>query len=137
MGIFGKPWAYGVLLILVFAILGELLMLFDDYVFHRIGVSRDLVLTVVWLLPAAATYVATRYSPTHKLAAGLSFLVIFPLTGAAMHYGIGALGGTVDFPGLSGAKVVFGLYFTIGSVLIVAGTFLGVWLSRPKDPTKP
>ena len=132
MNYLGKAWALGAVLILAFAIVGELLVAFDDYVFHRLGVDRNLTLSILWVLPLAAAYVAARYSPQYKLLAGLSYLLIFPLVGAAAHLVSGVLGATVDFKGLSGAWLVFGVDLAIGSLLIVAGTFLGVLLSRPK-----
>lgn len=128
----GKAWGLGVLLILAFAIVGELLVAFDDYVFHRLGVDRNLTLSILWVLPLVAAYVAARYSPQHKLLAGLSYLLILPFVGAAAHFVSGVLGTTVDFKGLSGARLVFGMDLAIGSLLIVTGTFVGVLLSRPK-----
>lgn len=132
MEAFGKAWALGVLLILAFAVAGELLVLFGDFVFYRLGINRDLVMGVLWALPFAASYVASRYSPTRKVVSGLSFLLLLPLIGTTTHLLAGALGGTVDFEGLSGARVVFGLYLGLGSLLIIAGTFLGLLLSRPR-----
>lgn len=128
----GKAWGLGVLLILAFAIVGELLVAFDDYVFHRLGVDRNLTLSILWVLPLVAAYVAARYSPQHKLLAGLSYVLILPFVGAAAHFVSGVLGATVDFKGLSGARLVFGMDLAIGSLLIVTGTFVGVLLSRPK-----
>ena len=133
MNYLGKAWTLGVLLILAFAIVGELLVAFDDYVFHRLGVDRNLTLSILWVLPLVAAYVATRYSRQHKLLAGLSYLVILTFVGAAAHFASGLLGATVDFKGLSGARMVFGIDLAIGSLLIVTGTFVGVLLSRHPD----
>lgn len=134
MSVFGKPWRLGLLLILAFAVLGELIVLLDDYVFHRVGVSRNVLLLVLWLSPILASYVASRYSERHKLLTGLSYVILFPLTGAAVHYISGALGWAVDFVGLPGAMATFKLYFVVGSILVILGTILGLMFSK-RDST--
>lgn len=130
MGVFGKPWSLGVLLILAFAVLGELIVLLDDYVFHRVGINRNALLLVLWILPILASYVASRYSEKRKLLMGLSYLILFPLIGAVVHYISGELGGTVDFVGLPGAMATFKLYLRVGSILVILGTALGLVLSK-------
>ena len=130
MGIFCKPWALGFLLILASAVLGELVVLLDDYVFHRVGINRNALLLVLWLSPILASYIASRYSERHKLLMGLSYVVLFPLTAAVVHYISGALGGTVDLVGLPGAVATFKLYLQIGSILVILGTTLGLVLSK-------
>lgn len=130
MSIFGKPWSLGVLLILAFAVLGELIVLLDDYVFHRVGISRNTLLLVLWILPILASYVASLYSERHKLLMGLSYVVLFPLIGAVVHYISGELGGAVDFVGLPGAMTTFKLYLGFGSILVILGTALGLLFSK-------
>jgi hypothetical protein len=129
-GMSNKPWAFGFLLVLAFAVIGELLMAFDSYIFHRLGISRNLLLTTLWLLPMAASFVASAFSQKHQLLAGLSFLLLFPLVGATAHYINGQLGGTVDFVGVPGAVETFKLYVAIGSVLMIIGTALGLAFSN-------
>jgi hypothetical protein len=130
MGVFGKPWSVGVLLILAFAVLGELLVLLDEYVFHRVGINRNALLLVLWVLPILASYIASRYSERHQLLMGLSYVILFPLIGAVVHYISGELGGTVDFVGLPGAMTIFTLYLAVGSILVILGTALGLLLSK-------
>lgn len=130
MGVFSKPWNLGILLILAFAILGELIVLLDDYTFYRVGVSRNALLLFLWILPIFASYVASRYSEKYKLLMGLSYVLLFPLIGAVVHYISGELGGTVDFVGLPGAMAIFKLYLGVGSILVILGTALGLVLSK-------
>lgn len=130
MKFFGRAWAIGLLLVLMFVLLTEILMIFDDYVFVRLGMTLDRILLVLWTLPLAASYVAARYSAKRKLLAGLSLTMLFPAFGAIAHYLNGALGGTVDFVGLSGALVTFKVYLAIGGVLMVTGTLLGLLFSK-------
>jgi len=130
---FGNAWAIGVALVVAFAILGELAIAFGDYVFYRLGVNRSMVLGALWVLPLAAAYIATRYSTERKLLAGLSFLLVVPLIGSIAHYLSGALGANVDFGGLSGGQIVFGIYLVIGGLVVVIGTILGL-LPLGKSP---
>jgi len=130
MNIFGKPWAIGILLILVYAVVGELLVAFHDYVFYRIGINRNAILIALWALPVLSSYIASYYSKKHKILMGLSYLVLFPVIGAAAHYINGTLGGKVDLAGLSGAVITFKINFVIGSILVILGTLLGLMLSK-------
>lgn len=130
MRFYDQAWAIGLLLILLFVLLSEILMIFDDYVFVRLGLRLDRVLLVLWALPLLAAYVAARYSPKRKLLAGLSLAILFPAIGAMAHYVNGVLGGTVDLVGLSGALVTFKVYLAIGGALMVTGTLLGLLLSK-------
>lgn len=130
MDVLSKPWSLGVLLILAYAVLGELIVLLDDYVFHRVGVNRNALLMVLWILPILASYVASRYSERHKLLMGLSYVILSPLIGSVVHYISGELGETVDFVGIPGAMVVFKVYLVIDSILVILGTALGLVLSK-------
>jgi hypothetical protein len=123
---FGKAWGIGVALVVAFAILGELAIGFGDYVFHRLGANRNIVLGALWILPLAASFVATRYSAQRKLLAGLSFLLIVPLIGTIAHLLAGALGASVDFDGVRGAPTVFAIYLVVGGLTVTAGTILGL-----------
>ncbi len=107
MGVFGKPWSLGILLILAFAVLGEMIVLLGDYVFHRVGVSRNALLLILWVLPILASYIASCYSERYKLLMALSYVILFPLIGAVVHYISGKLGGTGDFVGVHGAMAIF------------------------------
>ena len=123
---FGRAWAVGVALVVAFAILGELAIVFGDYVFHRLGANRNIVLGALWILPLAASFIATRYSGKWKLLAGLSFLLVVPLLGVVAHLLSGALGANVDFDGLAGGRIVFAIYLVVGSLAVTTGTILGL-----------
>ena len=130
MDTFGKPWTLGMLLILAFALFGELLVVFDDYIFHRVGINRDALLLTLWTLPILASYIASYFSKKHKLLTGLSYMILFPLVGTMAHHINGKLGGTVDFVGLPADIATFKLYFGFGSILVILGTALGVIFSK-------
>jgi hypothetical protein len=123
---FGKAWAIGVALVVAFAILGEVAVLFGDYVFHRLGFNRDFVLGALWVFPLAASFIATRYSHDRKLLAGLSFLLIVPFIATLAHLLSGALGANVDFKGFAGGRIVFSIYLVVGGLAVLAGTIAGL-----------
>jgi len=127
---FGKAWELGVLLVLAFAVLGELIVAFDDYVFYRLGMDRNLLLLVLWSAPLLASCIASYYSERLKLLAGLSFHVVFPVMKTVAHYVNGELGGAVDFVGPSGALIAFKVYLGVGSILVIVGTAIGLAFSR-------
>ncbi|MCU7850531.1 MAG: hypothetical protein KZQ89_21675 [Candidatus Thiodiazotropha sp. (ex Lucinoma kastoroae)] len=131
-----KPWMLGLLILLMFVVLGELSVVFGDYVFHRLSIDRSTLLWILWLMPLVAAYVAARYSMTHKLLAGLSYLILLPLIGAVAHYINGEFGGTVDFTGLQGAVTTFKIYLGVGSIVVLVGTFLGIALSKNGSPPR-
>ena len=128
-----KAWTLGIFILVMSSALGELSLVFDDYVFHRIGIARNAFIWSSWLLPLVAAFLAARYSQAHKLLAGLSYLILLPLIGSIAHYINGELGGAVDFTGLPGAVATFKIYFGIGSIVVPISTFLGIALSRKKS----
>jgi len=125
-----KPWSLGLLILIMFSVLGELSLVFSEYVFHRLGINRDEFMMALWVLPFIASFIATYYSTSLKLVVGLSYLILFPLIGSIGHYLNGELGGVVDFTGISGAMTTFKVYLSIGSIVILIGAFLGVALSK-------
>ena len=127
--IFKKPWTIGFMILLLYVFIGELLTWFDDYVFDRIGVNKNILTCLLWGLPLLASYVASYYSEKRKLFNALSYLVLFPLMLVVVHFVSGELGWRVDFTGMRGAIILFKLYFVIGGVLIVTGALFGLLLS--------
>ena len=117
------PWVSGALLILVSALL-ELAMDFP---------LKELVL---WVLPLlAASCIASCYSPRHKLLAGLSYMILFPLilvVTECLHEirtiiisdgWINGIGSIIHF---------FCAYWAIGCIPVFAGSLLGLGLSKFK-----
>ncbi|MDH5573560.1 MAG: hypothetical protein OEY89_17480 [Gammaproteobacteria bacterium] len=127
-----KAWKIGFLIILLFTIASELLLVFDDYVFTRIGIDRNIIKLIFWLTPMFAAYIATYYSKTNKLLMGLSYIILFPVIFTCIHYINGEFGSAVDFTGSSGALVVFKVSAAIGSIMIIIGTLLGLLFSKQK-----
>jgi len=119
----------GFLLISLFVILGELTVTLDNYVYFRLGLTRNFILLVLWTFPCLASFIVAYYSD-HKMWFSISLIPVLSLLGSLVHYINGLFGGVVDFTGMNGAFVVFKIYFTIGSILIIAGALLGIFISR-------
>lgn len=127
------PWQLGFLVILLFVLIGELSVIFDDYVFYRVGVNRNVFLFVLWILPAGAAFIASYFSRRYKLLSGLSYAIVLPILGATAHYVSGQLGAPTDFAGLRGAFIVFKIHFVLGAIAASVGTTLGLLLSRKRS----
>jgi hypothetical protein len=125
-------WMQGCLAIFIFVLVGELSVLFNNYVFHRLGINRTVFLSALWILPLIAAFIASYFSERHKLLAGLSYTIMLPLLGSTAHFVSGELGATIDFAGLAGALVIFKIYLVMGAVTGAAGTALGLLLSRER-----
>jgi hypothetical protein len=127
-----SAWTVGFLIITLFVILGELTVTVDNYVYFRLGLTRNFILLALWTLPCLASFIVAYYSD-HKLWFSISLIPVLSLLGPTAHYINGLLGGVVDFTGMAGAFVVFKLYFSIGSILIAVGALLGTLMSRPNE----
>ena len=130
-----SAWGIGVALVFLSLILGELAVIFNDYVFARLGVSRNIYFLFLWLILAAASAVTAYRAPAWKLALGVSLGVVTPTLAAAIHY-VGSSFSGLDMAGIEGAIVVFSLYFLIGGVAALSGAFVGCYFSvrRPRGP---
>ena len=131
--IFSSAWTFGCLIIVAFVFLSELTVVFHDYVFLRLGLRRDFVLTLLWFLPVVASFITSYYSRRYGAIFGLTYMLVLPVIGASGHYISGLLGGAVDFTGISGALVVFKIDFAIGGIAVITGTLAGVFLRLRKS----
>ena len=125
-------WSLGFLIVLFSIILGEVSIAFNDYVFHRLGINRNILLILFWSLFLVGPLFAAYSARQHKLAIGLSYILIIPIMASIAHYINGMIGSTIDFKGWQGALTVLKIYFVAGSVLVVIGTFIGILFSRKK-----
>lgn len=127
-----KAWSMGFSLILLFIVLGEIVVAFNDYFFHRLNINRDLLLGVLWSLPFLAAFTTSFYLRKFNLWLIATYIVALPLLAALAHYLHGYAGGVVDFSGAPGAFAVFKIYFFIGSVLLLSGSGVGILASQVK-----
>jgi hypothetical protein len=128
--IFNRAWVLGFLVIVFFVVVGELTTFFHEYFYYRMGFDRDLVLTILWFFPFAASFMTSYLAVSYKFSLGMSHALTLPFMGSIAHYINGKLGGVIDFSGMLGAIVVFKVYFVGGVVSAIAGVALGILLSR-------
>ena len=122
-----RSWWIGFSLIIIFILMSELAVVFRDYVFSRLGLNRNLVLTLLWLLPAIASFVVVYFSRDRKILKGLSLIPLLSVLGPIIHFLFGKYGATIDFGGLEGLRVTFQIYFALSAITIVVGMVVG-WL---------
>lgn len=117
------PWASGALLILVSALLGLALDFF----------MKELAL---WVLPLlASSCIASCYSTRHKLLAGLSYMILFPLILVViecMHEIRIAIISDGWIDGVESIIRFFCAYWAIGCIPVFVGSMLGLGLSKFK-----
>jgi hypothetical protein len=125
-----KTWWIGVSLIVTFILMGELAMLFREYLYSRLGLSRDLILSVLWLLPIIASFIVVYHSNKKKVLKGFSLIIVLSVLGPLVHFLSGQLGVTIDFSGFPGMKVTFQVYFILGVLTIGFGVVVGVLFNK-------
>jgi len=128
-----SSWVLGVLLVLLMVVLAELAVVFDEYVYYRLGVNRNLLLILLWTLPFGAAFITSYYLNKHKVVLGLSFALLTPAFAAVGRYLNGEMGGAADFTGVAGAILYFKISFVKASILVILGTALGFLLSMRKN----
>lgn len=129
-----KAWLFGFLMIVIFVMVGEFVIIFKDYIFVRLGADRNFVLTILWLLPVFASFVAVFFPKRNGLIAGLSYIPILSVFGPIVHYICGQFGAKIDFGGLSGLRITFQIYLVLSVITIGIGCIAGISLKGRKRP---
>jgi hypothetical protein len=120
-----KAWRIGFILIVVFVLLSQGVVVFHNYVFARLGFSRDLVLLILWFLPVIASFITVTYSNNKRILKGFSLVVVLTILGPLAHLLSGYLGAKIDMPGISGLRVTILIdlwlgMFTVGLGILVS-----------------
>jgi hypothetical protein len=121
-----NAWVIGLVLIVGFILAGEFVTIFRDYFFYRLGLNRNLVLGMLWLVPVLAAFVAVSFSPTKQLLLGGSYVPILSFLGPLAHLIFGLSGAKVDFSGVEGLKVTFQIFFLLSLVTVGIGCIAGI-----------
>lgn len=125
-----RACAMGSAIILLFVVLGQTFVMFDEYVFYRIGVNRNMLMAALWVLPFLAAFMTSFYLRYFSFWLISMYIIALPLLAAIVHYLYGELGGMVDFSGIPGAVVIFKIFFFVGSVVLLAGAGVGGFASQ-------
>jgi len=132
-----NSWWLGFLLIIAFVLLSEMIVIFNEYFYHRLGLNRNLVLTLLWLLPVLASFLAVYFSEKGHFVTGLSYIPVLGFLGPTVHLLVSKLGVAVDFGGLTGLKVTLQVYFFLSTSTMVAGAVMGLLLRKRLSHSGP
>lgn len=125
-----KAWWAGFALIVTFVLMSELIIIFRDYVYNRLGLSRDLILIMLWLLPTIASFLVVYLSRNRRVLKGLSLILVLNLLGPLVHFLSGQLGATIDLAGLPGLKITFQIYLVLSTLTIGFGAVMGMFFKK-------
>lgn len=127
-----KPWCLGFALVVTFILLGELTIVFKGYVYNCLGLNRNVLLMLLWLIPVIASFLVVYLSKKRGVLKGLSLIPVLSLLGSLIHYLFGQFGAVIDFPGLTGLRVTFQLYFVLSVLTIGLGSIVGILIKNKK-----
>jgi hypothetical protein len=125
-----KAWWIGFALIAAFVVMGELTVVFAEYVYGRLGLSRNFILSALWLLPSIASFTVVYLSKKRRVLKGLSLILVLAMLGPLIHFLAGQLGATIDLAGLPGLKVTFQIYLALGVLTIGFGAVVGAFFNK-------
>jgi len=133
-----KAWWIGFGLIVIFVLMSELTIIFREYVYSRLGLSRNFILTMLWLLPVIASFLVVYLSKERRVLKGLSFILVLSVLGPVAHFLLGQLGGVaIDLSGMSGLRVTFQIYLVLSVITIGFGAAVGILFKRDKGTSFP
>ncbi len=118
-------WIVGNIILTMFFVFAGSISYVPSYVYERIGLNRDILLLLLWIIPIYVSYYVTINTKNYNILFGLSFILMLPLLGGLTHYINTKYMGGVDFTGISGAVVIMKLYGFIGIFTSSLGTFIG------------
>jgi hypothetical protein len=124
-----KGWLLGFILIVVFILLGEAIVIFYDYI-SLLGFSIDFALSILWLLPVIASFLAVFYSKNNGILKGFSLVVILSTLGPLTHLLCGYFGARIDMAGISGLRVTVPLDLVLGIPTVGLGVLVGFLVKK-------
>ena len=120
-----RIWIIGNIILIIFFICAEGISYFSSYVYERIGLNRNILLLLLWIIPIYVSYYVTANTKNYSIIFGLSFIVILPFLGGLIHYVSTKYIGSVDFIGIKGVIEIIKIYSLIGILTVSLGTVLG------------
>lgn len=94
--------------------------------FLRMEIFSQWLLVLLWGSPAAAAFVASYLSPSHKIILGSSMAIPTAVLAAALNWMVQIQGFAVDFPGPGGGWILFVVVLVGAGVLCSLGGVLGM-----------
>lgn len=74
-----KVWWAGCSVLFFFVLTSELTVVFNEYVYGRLGLNRNALVSALWALPICAAFLVSYFSKKKRLLKALSLVVV--LTG--------------------------------------------------------
>ncbi|TKV12331.1 hypothetical protein FDX19_05250 [Citrobacter sp. wls619] len=115
----------GVTVILISCFFLWVSSLFHSYMYSRLGLGRNGILTFLWGLNFIPSFLLYYLCVKNRLIISTGYILLLSGLMAFSHFLSEKIGFIVDFSGGSGLRVVCVIYFIISSILIGIGGFLG------------
>lgn len=125
-----KAWWAGCSVLFFFVLTSELTVVFNEYVYGRLGLNRNALISALWVLPICAAFLVSYFSNKKILLKASSLVVILSVLGPIAHFLSGQLGARIDFAGLSGLKATMPIYVVLSVLTIGVGTAVGVFFKK-------
>lgn len=94
------------------------------------GKAPYLLIFVLWLSPTAAAFLVSYFSPLKKTMLGLSMAFVTAVLAVAVNTAAQLVGDGVDFPGIEGAAILFGITLIYSTVGCGIGSLCGYMLAK-------
>ena len=114
----------GITIIIISSIFLWLSSLFHSYVYNRVHINRNGLLTCLWLLNSFSSYLLYFYNIRRRLLISILYILFLGVLMTLMHF-IFWNETYSDFSGIEGLKVISGVYFVISTVTICIGAGVG------------
>lgn len=130
-----QPLLIAIFILSAFVFIGEASVVFHEYVFHRLGMNRNFVLSILWFAPLIAAYLLVLLAKRYVFWQLIFCILFIAIVGSGSHYLMGLLGFTIDFEGWSGLKVVFKIYLLLGGGITLLGSLIALGHLKLKGET--
>jgi len=118
-----RAWILGLVLLLAAAMIWSLTL--------WVGVYSQFAVLTLWASPFAAAMLVAWSAPRHQILLGLSMAVPTALLAVSLNFAVPLFGGDVDFPGIMGHLILFGIVGSGAAVLALLGAVMGRLVRSP------
>ncbi|EGT0664575.1 hypothetical protein JAF83_004827 [Citrobacter werkmanii] len=119
-----KAIGIGITIIIISSLFLWLSSLFHSYVYNRMHIDRNGLLTCLWLLNSFSSYLLYFYGVRQRLLISILYVLFLGGLMTLMHF-IFWNDTYNDFSGIEGLKVISGVYFIISAITICIGAGVG------------
>lgn len=123
-----KVISIGITIIIISSFFLWLSSLFHSYVYNRMQISRNGLLTCLWLLNSLSSYLLYFYSVRQRLLISILYVLFLGGLMTLIHF-IFSNDKYSDFSGIEGLKTISAVYFIISAITICIGAGVGFIIS--------